>query len=112
MIRTTAAAAVLALTLPQGAHAQSDSARSQSAFEDNDRVWLCGSDGFIPDHCLNRRSQGRVGVIRVFDERGPAEGVTHDPAFGARPCPQDPGASGGTWWQVLPGTWVCHRRGR
>ena len=81
-------------------------------FEANDQTWQCHEDGFpAPSHCTNLRSKGRTGLILVFppDDRGPAEGVS-GPNADDRPCPHDPGLPDGTWWEVVPDTFVCHHK--
>lgn len=86
----------------------------QGPFETNDGTWLCGAEaGLPPYHCINIRSQGNTGVIKVFypDPRWPQEGVSTDPKSDTRPCPHDPDADpDGTWWSPAPGLWVCHHR--
>ncbi len=85
----------------------------EEVFTEKDQVWFCHDDGFpAPSHCLNGRSNGKTGVLLVFppDDRGPAEGISHDPAVDSRPCPHDPGSPDGTWWEVVPNTWVCHHK--
>lgn len=84
-----------------------------SQFDSNDAVWGCGpAEGVPPNHCINRKSQGNTGLIRVFapDERGPAESISTDPKSDSRPCPHDDVDGDGTWWSPLPGLWVCHHR--
>lgn len=83
-------------------------------------AFACSPDAPAPPHhCMNVRSQGKVGLLLVVepDPRGPAEGITFDPAFDDRPCPHDPDSSDGTWWQPIdPVTgetlpfYVCHHR--
>ena len=83
-------------------------------------AWTCWDEGapVPPNHCINTRSQGRTGIILVFppDDRGPAEGISFDPRVADRPCPHDPDAVDGTWWQpTLPDGstapfWVCHHK--
>ena len=83
-------------------------------FEGNDAVWGCGpAAGVPPHHCINLKSQGTTGLIKVFepDARWPQESVSTDPASDLRPCPHDPDADpDGTWWSPVPGLWVCHHR--
>lgn len=84
----------------------------EQVFEDNDQTWMCHDDGFpAPAHCVNVRSQGQTGLILVFppDDRGPAEGIS-GPNAQDRPCPHDPDAVDGTWWEIFPDTFVCHHR--
>ena len=86
----------------------------KAPFENNDNSWLCEGDGFVPNHCINTRSQGRVGNIMVFDPdpRGPQESVSTDPKFDDLPCNHDGNAdSDGTWWEIIEGLFVCHHNG-
>jgi hypothetical protein len=110
-----AAVAGLGLVALSGSAAQAaGSGPSIEPFENNDAVWACQSDGapLPPHHCINVKSQGSTGVIKVFspDERWPQEGVSTDPKSDSRPCPHDPLALDGTWWSPVPGLWVCHHR--
>jgi len=85
----------------------------QDVFDENDNAWACEAEaGLPPAHCINIRSQGNTGVIKVFepDERWPVEGISFDPKSDSRPCPHDPAATDGTWWSPFPGAWVCHHR--
>lgn len=84
-------------------------------FNRNDATWACSGDPGValpPYHCMNAKSQGNTGVIKVFapDPRWPQESVSTDPKSDSRPCPHDPAAVDGTWWSPLPGLWVCHHR--
>lgn len=113
--RTTLKALVAPLlaagTVALGANAVQATPREE-IFENNDQTWMCHDDGFpARSHCQNARSKGRTGVILVFppDERGPAEGVS-DARADNRPCPHDPGSPDGTWWEVIPGVYVCHHQ--
>ena len=87
----------------------------QDAFDDNNGTWACATEALLPPaHCLNIRSQGNTGVIKVFepDSRWPQESISFDPKSDSRPCPHDPAATDGTWWTPPPlvGAWVCHHR--
>lgn len=100
---------------------------SEGTIESND-AWLCEGDGFVPNHCLNINSQGKVLNLLVFDDRGPQESATTNPAADDWPCPHDSGDSGpfgtdpeggdGTWWNYLYGSsdgqplYVCHHSGQ
>ena len=85
-------------------------------FDKQNAVWGCSpSDGvpLPPNHCINLKSNGNTGVIKVFspDERWPQESISTDPKSDSRPCPHDPDADpDGTWWSPQPGIWVCHHR--
>jgi hypothetical protein len=83
---------------------------NQDVFERNS-AWSC--EGLPPNHCINVRGQGDTGVILVFepDPRGPQESFSFNPKADSRPCPHDPDAEDGTWWEVGPdGPYVCHHR--
>lgn len=85
----------------------------QGPFDNNDGVWACEGEASLPPyHCINVKSKGNTGVIKVFapDARWPQEGISFDPKSDTRPCPHDPSSPDGTWWEVLPGVWVCHHR--
>lgn len=84
-----------------------------AVFDNQDGVWGCGPPFVPPNHCINLKSQGNTGVIKVFapDSRWPQESVSTDPKSDSRPCPHDPNADpDGTWWSPIPGLWVCHHR--
>lgn len=88
---------------------------NQDVFDANDAVWGCSGDTGVelpPYHCINAKSQGNTGVIKVFepDTRWPVESISTDPKSDTRPCPHDSAATDGTWWSPLPGVWVCHHR--
>ena len=86
---------------------------NQDVFDTNDNTWACEAEGELPPaHCLNIRSQGNTGIIKVFepDTRWPQESISFDPKSDSRPCPHDPAATDGTWWTPFPGAWVCHHR--
>jgi hypothetical protein len=102
----------LSASLLTGMATTANAQPNEEIFEGNDQTWLCHADGFpAPSHCENIRSKGQTGLILVFspDERGPAEGVS-DATADSRPCPHDPGSPDGTWWEVVPDTYVCHHR--
>jgi hypothetical protein len=88
----------------------------EEVFAGQEDPWFCHEDsgGTLPEHhCLNVSSQGNTVVLLVFepDPRGPQESGSSDPEADLRPCPHDPDADpDGTWWEVLPGFFVCHHR--
>jgi hypothetical protein len=87
---------------------------NQAVFEQSS-AWACESAaGLPPSHCVNVKSQGDTGNIKVFapDPRGPQESLSFNPKADSRPCPHDPDADpDGTWWQVPgDGPYVCHHR--
>lgn len=103
------AAAVLCIGTPAQA------SPPQAPIDANDSVWGCAGDPGValpPAHCINLKSKGNTGVIKVFepDARWPVEGVSTDPKSDSRPCPHDPGSPDGTWWSPVPGLWVCHHK--
>ncbi len=107
-----AAALLLGTLVMTATTSVADAQPPEAVFQQNDQTWLCHEDGFpAPSHCENINSQGATGLIMVFppDDRGPAEGVS-DARADDRPCPHDPGSPDGTWWEVVPGTFVCHHR--
>lgn len=91
-------------------------APDHDVFDSKDQVWSCGgsdADAPVPpDHCINTKSFGtsNVGMIMVFDDRWPQESISLDPKANRRPCPHDPAAEDGTWWEAGPGVYVCHHR--
>ena len=111
-----AVAAGAALTLVPVAGAAPGDGPPSDPFNANDAVWGCAGDPGVllpPNHCINLKSNGNTGVIKVFspDARWPQESISTDPKSDSRPCPHDPNADpDGTWWSPLPGLWVCHHR--
>jgi hypothetical protein len=88
---------------------------NQDVFDANDATWGCAGDPGVElpaYHCINVKSQGKTGVIKVFepDARWPQESISTDPKSDTRPCPHDPAAADGTWWSPVPDVWVCHHR--
>ena len=89
----------------------------ESVFEDKDG-WVCEGDGFVGNHCLNTKSNGKTLNIKVFppDNRGPQESASTDPKADRRPCPHDSGSDDGTWWVFTDDfdgetLYVCHHSG-
>lgn len=82
-------------------------------FDSND-AWSCGAEaGLPPFHCVNAGSDnGNTWLILVTngDPRWPQESASVDAKADSRPCPHDPAALDGTWWEPLPGLYVCHHR--
>ncbi|HEX6328496.1 MAG TPA: hypothetical protein VFZ72_18155 [Jiangellaceae bacterium] len=104
------AAALFVLAVPSVASAEGP---PKDPFDANDATWGCEAEaGVPPEHCINLRSQGNTGVIKVFapDDRWPQESISFDPKSDDRPCPHDPAATDGTWWSPFPGAWVCHHK--
>jgi hypothetical protein len=80
--------------------------------------WTCEGDGFVGNHCLNTKSNGKTLNIKVFppDPRGPQESASTDPKANSRPCPHDSGSDDGTWWVFTNDfggetLYVCHHSG-
>lgn len=99
-----------------GAGAASAEGPQLGVFNTNNQVWGCSGDQGVDlpaNHCINLRSQGNTGVIKVFapDTRWPQEGISFDQKANSRPCPHDPDATDGTWWSPSGGAfYVCHHR--
>lgn len=110
---TVATAAAVALALVGAAAAQVAQGPTMPPKDNNDRTWACEDEAGLPaDHCINLQSNGKIGNIKVFspDPRWPQEGISFDPSVDDLPCINDPGSPDGTWWEVLPGVWVCHHK--
>ncbi|HLE58283.1 MAG TPA: hypothetical protein VJA85_01410 [Candidatus Limnocylindria bacterium] len=85
--------------------------------------WGCAAAVGLPaGHCISPGTVAqwpddiiaRSGTFQllVFDESGnfmTAEIATFLPA-GGRPCPHDPESPDGSYWEFIPGLWVCHHR--
>jgi hypothetical protein len=110
---TIAAAAAVGLALVGAAAAQATQGPPKAPKDNNDSTWGCEAEaGLPPEHCINLKSQGKIGNIKVFfpDGRWPQEGISFDSSVDNLPCLNDPGSPDGTWWEVLPGVWVCHHK--
>ena len=113
IVVAVAASAALSLVAVAGASAAGPSIDPKN---NNNGTWACGGldagAPVPPNHCINVRSRGNTGVVKVFspDDRWPQESISTDPKTDGRPCPHDPAALDGTWWSPLPGLWVCHHR--
>lgn len=108
MIRRVLVPAALAALMVLGTAVGAVAAPRQSTIEAT-KAFAC--EGLPAAHCMNVKSNGNTGLILVFDPRGPNEGMSMDPKSDSRPCPHDPAADAdGTWWEALPGLWVCHRK--
>ncbi|MEO7664698.1 MAG: hypothetical protein ABIV26_06185 [Candidatus Limnocylindrales bacterium] len=84
--------------------------------------WGCAAAVGLPDgHCINPGTVANFGKIvanggtfelLVFAADGSfltAESATFRDATN-RPCRHDDEATNGTYWQFVPGLWVCHHR--
>lgn len=90
-----------------------------------DAGWGCGSDVGLPDgHCISPGTvtnfdktvdKGLTFQLLVFDQDGEfltAEIATFKASADSRPCPHDPDPrnTDGTYWEFVPGLYVCHHR--
>ena len=85
--------------------------------------WGCGAQVGLPGgHCISPGTvksfsdivaRGGTFQLRVFDASGnflTAEIASFKPSSDGRPCPNDPKALDGTYWEFVPGLWVCHHQ--
>lgn len=84
--------------------------------------WGCGATVGLPaGHCISGGTvsrwpgdlieKGGTFALRVFDQSGnfvSAETATFKSSADGRPCPHDPLSPDGTYWEFVPGLWVCH----
>ncbi len=116
MTMTVAAMMTGALAPTAFARGITDQARKEAA------GWGCAAAVGLPaGHCINPGTVANFGKIvanggtfelLVFAEDGSfltAESATFKDATN-RPCPHDGEAVDGTYWQFVPGLWVCHHR--
>lgn len=95
----------------------------QSTLEESE--WGCGSAVGLPaGHCIspgtvenfgNIVDKGLTFQLLVFDVDGDfvtAESATFNPLADSRPCPHDsdPRNTDGTYWEFVPGLYVCHHQ--
>jgi len=115
-----AAAAMLVVMLAPTAFASgtTDQARKEAA------GWGCaGAVGLPAGHCISPGTvkrwpdaliaRGGTFQLLVFDGAGnfrTAETATFKPSADGRPCPNDPESPDGTYWEFVPGLWVCHHQ--
>ena len=120
-ITSTLSAAALMLgalapvTLADGT---TDQARAEAA------GWGCAAAVGLPaGHCISPGTtkrwpdaliaSGGTFQLRVFDGSGnfrTAEIATFKTSADGRPCPHDPESPDGTYWEFVPGLWVCHHQ--
>jgi len=58
-------------------------------------------------------ASGGTFQLLVFDASGnfrTAEIATFKASADSRPCPNDPESPDGTYWEFVPGLWVCHHQ--
>ena len=85
--------------------------------------WGCAADVGLPaGHCISPGTvkswsdivaRGGTFQLRVFDASGnflAAEIATFMPSADGRACPNDPESPDGTYWEFVPGLWVCHHQ--
>lgn len=86
--------------------------------------WGCaGAVGLPAGHCISPGTvkrwpdaliaSGGTFQLLVFDESGnfrTAEIATFKASADGRPCPNDPESPDGTYWEFVPGLWVCHHQ--
>ena len=69
-----------------------------------------GTRAHWPDDII---AKGRTFQLQVFDENGDfltAEIATFKASADGRACPHDPKATDGTYWEFVPGLYVCHHQ--
>ncbi len=86
--------------------------------------WGCaGAVGLPAGHCISPGTvkrwpdaliaSGGTFQLLVFDASGSfmtAEIATFKASADGRPCPHDPESPDGTYWEFVPGLWVCHHQ--
>jgi hypothetical protein len=113
-------AAMLVLTTASAALAGggTDQAKKEAA------GWGCAAAVGLPGgHCISPGTRahwpddiiakGRTFQLQVFDENGAfltAEIATFKASADGRACPHDPKATDGTYWEFVPGLYVCHHQ--
>jgi len=86
--------------------------------------WGCAATVGLPaGHCISPGTvtrwpdaliaSGGTFQLLVFDASGnfkTAEIATFKSSADSRPCPHDPESADGTYWEFVPGLWVCHHQ--
>ena len=86
--------------------------------------WGCAAAVGLPaGHCISPGTvkrwpdaliaSGGTFQLLVFDASGSfrtAEIATFKSSADGRPCPNDPESPDGTYWEFVPGLWVCHHQ--
>jgi hypothetical protein len=86
--------------------------------------WGCADAVGLPaGHCISPGTvnrwpdaliaNGGTFQLLVFDESGSfrtAEIATFKTSADSRPCLNDPESPDGTYWEFVPGLWVCHHQ--
>ncbi len=119
MATLTLVGMLIGATVPNAlASAATDQAQKESA------GWGCAAAVGLPaGHCISpgvvKRwpdaliASGGTFQLLVFDASGSfrtAEIATFNPAADSRPCPHDPESPDGTYWEFVPGLFVCHHQ--
>ena len=100
------------------ASVQTDQERAEAA------GWGCAAAVGLPaGHCISPGTvqrwpdaliaSGGTFQLRVFDGSGnfrTAEIASFKASSDGRPCPNDPESPDGTYWEFVPGLWVCHHQ--
>lgn len=122
-MRLPKATVVLAVMVMTAAMAPAALASDQS--DKVDVGWGCAEAvGLPPGHCISPGTVKNFGKIvakggtfqlLVFDETGgflASEIATFNPSADDRPCPHDtdPRNTDGTYWEFVPGLYVCHHQ--
>lgn len=98
---------------------------AQASVQDtiDDAGWGCAAEVGLPaGHCISPGTvknfdkivaKGLTFQLLVFDENGDfltAEIATFNASADSRPCPNDPESPDGTYWEFVPGLYVCHHQ--
>lgn len=123
MIARRLTMATTVATMLFAASAPAALASDQSTKED--AGWGCAAVVGLPDgHCISPGTvarwdrilaRGQTFQLQVFDEDGDfltAEIATFKAVADSRPCPHDTDDrnTDGTYWEFVPGLYVCHHR--
>jgi hypothetical protein len=114
-VAAIALGAVAPTTLASG---QTDQERAEAA------GWGCAAAVGLPaGHCISPGTvqrwpdaliaSGGTFQLRVFDGSGnfrTAEIASFKASSDGRACPNDPESPDGTYWEFVPGLWVCHHQ--
>jgi hypothetical protein len=117
--------ALTLVTMMVGGMASTALANGASVQETLDAAgWGCAAEVGLPaGHCISPGTvtrwpdaliaTGGTFQLLVFDESGSfrtAEIATFKASADYRPCPNDPESPDGTYWEFVPGLWVCHHQ--
>lgn len=118
LVLTVPATALLVLSTAAPALASDQSTKQ-------DAGWGCAAEVGLPDgHCISPGTvkrfdqiveRGQTFQLQVFDADGDfltAEIATFNESADSRPCPHDTDArnTDGTYWEFVPGLFVCHHQ--